>query len=121
MQSAGLYQIVAPYIQSCTNTRDVVIAICSTTEKTIASLFAMLVWVLWNNRNNRVWISSTKPGRSLGYKARHLWQEWFYVQQVQHMHHMTVRQQPIAARWMAETFVWLEKMQHRCGISQRGE
>jgi hypothetical protein len=37
------------------------------------------------------------------------------------MHHMTVWQQPTAAQWMAETFVCLEKMQHRCEISQRGE
>ncbi|MCI86588.1 hypothetical protein A2U01_0107869, partial [Trifolium medium] len=42
----------------------------------------MLIWVLWNNRNNKVWNESCDPERSVGLKARHMWEDWFSVQQV---------------------------------------
>jgi hypothetical protein len=32
-----------------------VLSICSSADKQMAGKFAMVVWVLWNNRNNVVW------------------------------------------------------------------
>jgi hypothetical protein len=39
----------------------------------VFGVFAMLVWVLWNNRNNKVWNDANDLGQSLELKARHLW------------------------------------------------
>jgi hypothetical protein len=30
---------------------------------------------LWSNRNNSIWNNTKEQGRSLGYKAKHLWEE----------------------------------------------
>ncbi|PNX90897.1 hypothetical protein L195_g047025 [Trifolium pratense] len=37
-------------------------------DRDTAGLFAVLLWVLWNNRNDKVWNGSTEAGRSLGSK-----------------------------------------------------
>ncbi|CAJ2676822.1 unnamed protein product [Trifolium pratense] len=66
--------------------------ICSSEDKTTAGLFAMLVWTLWNNRNNRVWNETSEPGRSLGTKAQVLWGEWNSVQQLHNNNTHTAQQ-----------------------------
>jgi hypothetical protein len=43
---------------------------------------AMLVWVLWNNRNNWVWNQAKEHGQHLGNKAVCMWNEWNEVQNV---------------------------------------
>ncbi|MCI36461.1 polynucleotidyl transferase ribonuclease H fold, partial [Trifolium medium] len=50
-------------------------------------------WVLWNNRNNKVWNDTIEEGRCLGMKAWHLWQEWKSVQQHKHNTPAPVQQQ----------------------------
>ncbi|PNY02144.1 hypothetical protein L195_g025449 [Trifolium pratense] len=44
--------------------------------------FAMLVWMLWNNRNNFAWNQSKETGQQLGVKAQWLWNEWNTVQEM---------------------------------------
>ncbi|MCI15715.1 cytochrome P450, partial [Trifolium medium] len=70
----------------------------------------MLIWVLWNNRNNRVWNESNDPGRSLGLKARHLWQDWVAVQQLHHGDSQQVQQQhPVI--WQKPHYGW-----YKCNV-----
>ncbi|MCI26617.1 putative reverse transcriptase, partial [Trifolium medium] len=72
-QAAGLEQTIAPRLQQVCSAADVIFDICSTENKETTGTFAMLLWVLWNDRNNRVWNDMNEPGTSLGVKARHLW------------------------------------------------
>jgi hypothetical protein len=37
--------------------------------------FAILAWVLWNNRNNYVWNSEKEEGHPLGVTTMCLWNE----------------------------------------------
>ncbi|MCI60885.1 hypothetical protein A2U01_0082141, partial [Trifolium medium] len=76
--------IIQPRIQQAGLAKEVIHAVCSTVDKDTAGAFAMLVWVLWNNRNNNVWNDAHETGRNLGLKARHLWEEWAVIQHVQH-------------------------------------
>ncbi|XP_045789331.1 uncharacterized protein LOC123884302 [Trifolium pratense] len=82
--SAGLDQFLAPFLLQASSVKELIFAICSGSDKELAGLFAMLVWVLWNNRNNVVWNELQDNGRNLGFKARHMWEEWISVQQLQH-------------------------------------
>jgi hypothetical protein len=59
--------------------RYVICAICSCEGKETAGLFAIVAWVLWNNRNNKVLNDVAEPGRNLGFKAKQLWEEWLIV------------------------------------------
>jgi hypothetical protein len=96
--SAGLDQFIAPHLRHNRNLRDVILSICSSTDKHAAGLFATLIWVLWNNRNNSIWNNTKEPGRSLGYKAKHLWEEWFSVQHIQSGQLASVQPQHVL-RW----------------------
>jgi hypothetical protein len=61
-------------------------AICTGEDKMKADLFATVVWILWNNRNNRVWNNVAELGRSLSFKAKQCWDEWFMVKNLQQAH-----------------------------------
>jgi hypothetical protein len=67
----------------------------------------MLVWVLWQNRNNKVWNDTNEPGRVLGVKARHLWEDWIAVQHVQQQYH-SADQQHQTMRWEKPEQGWLK-------------
>ncbi|GAU23029.1 hypothetical protein TSUD_336770 [Trifolium subterraneum] len=92
-KAAGLEQIITPYIQQCSNAGEVIREFCSTADMQTAGLFAVLLWVLWNNRNNSVWNDTREPGRSLGIKARLMWEEWNSVNQLQQRHQIADQQQ----------------------------
>ncbi|PNX96273.1 hypothetical protein L195_g019476 [Trifolium pratense] len=92
-QAAGLAQTILPRIQQTCNVADVIFDICSFKNKETAGSIAMLLWVLWNNRNNRVWNDMHEPGTTLRVKAQHRWAEWFSVSQVQHNRTQTEQHQ----------------------------
>ncbi|KAK2444482.1 hypothetical protein QL285_015507 [Trifolium repens] len=83
-QAAGIDMQLWPRFQNASSARDLIFDICSHEDKVTAGMFAMVVWTLWNNRNNKVWNDTNDPGRNLGFKVRHLWEDWYDVQQVQH-------------------------------------
>ncbi|MCI31196.1 putative ribonuclease H protein, partial [Trifolium medium] len=76
-QTAGLAFTVESRMQQTTTARDIIHKICTNEDSNTAGQFAMLAWVLWNNRNNKVWNDTSEPGSSLGVKANHMWEEWY--------------------------------------------
>jgi hypothetical protein len=96
--SGGMDQFLALWLQQHQNLRDTILNICSSNDKNAAGLFATLIWVLWNNRNNCIWNNTKEQGRSLGYKAKHMWEEWHSVQHLQFRQHVPVPQQHVL-RW----------------------
>jgi hypothetical protein len=75
-QNAGLFACLQPRLQRCSTVKEVLFYICCHEEKEMAGKIAMLIWVMWNNRNNCVWNGEKEIGQQLGYKALHLWEEW---------------------------------------------
>jgi hypothetical protein len=68
----GLDHIIAGRIQQFQTAHEVIKDICYSEISDTAGLFAMLIWTLWNNRNDKVWNGSKEAGRCLGIKARQL-------------------------------------------------
>ncbi|PNX62487.1 hypothetical protein L195_g061169, partial [Trifolium pratense] len=83
-QAAGIEQFLEPFLVQASSAKHAIHAICSANDKQAAGIFATLAWVLWNNRNCEVWNDSHESGRTLGFKARHMWEDWLTVQQLQH-------------------------------------
>ncbi|GAU27223.1 hypothetical protein TSUD_108140 [Trifolium subterraneum] len=76
---------------------EVIHDICSNENKEIAGIFAMLVWVLWNNEN--------ESGQSMGFKACQLWEDWLLVQKLQqHSPQTELQQQDI--KWQKSSLGW---------------
>jgi hypothetical protein len=55
--------------------RDIILSICYAEDTTTTGLFALMVWVLWQNQNSKVWSDTCELGRVLGFKTRQLWEE----------------------------------------------
>jgi ribonuclease HI len=96
--SAGLDHVILPRLQQHVNARDLIFAVCSDEDRDTAGLFAMLLSVIWSNRNSKVWNESSESGRMLGFKARHLWEDWDAVQKIQ-QRNVNSDQQQLVVRW----------------------
>ncbi|PNX94194.1 cytochrome p450 [Trifolium pratense] len=81
--AAGLEHVIAARSMQVQTAEELIKSICQGEDKDTAGLFAMLVWVLWNNRNNSVWQDTKEEGSSLGFKAKYMWEEWSSVQRCQ--------------------------------------
>ncbi|MCH82815.1 RNA-directed DNA polymerase (Reverse transcriptase), partial [Trifolium medium] len=106
-QAAGLDSIITDRIQQYNNVAEVIHAICFGADRDTAGLFATLLWVLWNNRNNKVWNDQNETGRSLGIKARQLRTDWVAVQQVQQGSPSIMQQQQISV-WRKPPMGWFK-------------
>jgi ribonuclease HI len=109
-QTAGLEALIQPRLQQVNNTSSLIFAICSGVDKEKAGIFATVMWVLWNNRNNKVWNDVAESGISLGFKALQTWEEWFMVQNMQHGRQNTTQQQPNIV-WQKPSFGW-----YKCNV-----
>ncbi|MCI18141.1 hypothetical protein A2U01_0039293, partial [Trifolium medium] len=78
-------------------------------DKDIAGRFAVLMWVVWNNRNSRVWSDMKETGHGLGVKAQHLWTEWKTVQHNQQNRRLGEQQQH-ELQWQKPSFGWHNAM-----------
>jgi ribonuclease HI len=79
---SGLYPLIAAHIQQGCTVKDLILHICRRIDRNDAGQVAVLLWTLWNNRNNWVWHQDKEQGQQLGFKAIHVWQEWSAVQRV---------------------------------------
>ncbi|GAU14523.1 hypothetical protein TSUD_250650 [Trifolium subterraneum] len=109
-QAAGLEHIILPRLQRYNNVAEVIHDICTTENDQVAGVFAMLLWVLWNNRNNSVWNDSKEPGRNLGFKARMQWEEWFTVNKFQQQHIIDEQVQQVQT-WQKPPVGW-----YKCNV-----
>jgi ribonuclease HI len=107
LQSAGLEHTLAPWILNSHATKEALLSICSQLDQNTAGLFATIVWLLWNNRNNFVWNNTKEPGRELGYKAKRMWEEWNAAQQEQ-VGRNNIMQQPTDLQWQKPSLGWLK-------------
>ncbi|KAK2420530.1 hypothetical protein QL285_031245 [Trifolium repens] len=106
-QAAGLDYVIMPRLQHFSSIKDLILDVCLKEPKETAGQFAVLAWVLWQNRNNQVWNNVQETGRCLGLKARCLWNE---AQLVQHGPlPSTQQQQPL--RWEKPQYGW-----YKCNI-----
>jgi hypothetical protein len=69
-QACGIDHVLVQRIQQATTIKDLILDVCNDESKEVAGLFAMLVWVIWQNRNSKVWNAMHEIGRNLWQKAR---------------------------------------------------
>ncbi|KAK2383934.1 hypothetical protein QL285_071338 [Trifolium repens] len=77
---AGLLDVIAPYNQQNCTVKECILHMCRNASRSDAGKAAMLIWILWSNRNNCVWNHEKETGQQLGYRSLCLWFEWSIVQ-----------------------------------------
>jgi ribonuclease HI len=110
-QSAGLNDVFARRIQHGVDARTIIHEICSCEDAEKARMFAMVAWVLWNNRNNKVWNEVAEPARNLGFKAKHMWEEWYTVFKQQQQGRISLAGHQHATTWEKPIQGW-----YKCNV-----
>ncbi|MCI09099.1 ribonuclease H protein [Trifolium medium] len=62
----GLDQIIQPRMQLFDNAKELIFDVCKKESKYVAGQMAMLLWMLWHNRNNMVWNEEKINARDIG-------------------------------------------------------
>ncbi|MCH90308.1 RNA-directed DNA polymerase (Reverse transcriptase) [Trifolium medium] len=75
-QAAGLEPSISMVLQQHNTARAALLHLCKSNDANTAGKIAMVVWVVWNNRNNWVWNLTKESGQQLGVKAMCLWSDW---------------------------------------------
>jgi ribonuclease HI len=101
-QAAGLDHLVAARAHRFHTLPELIFSVCNEEDFSLAGQFAMMLWILWQNRNEMVWNEKKEAGRSMGFKAMQQWHEWFDVQQ---QRPITTQQQHVMS-WQKPSLGW---------------
>ncbi|KAK2447468.1 hypothetical protein QL285_006821 [Trifolium repens] len=116
-QSAGLENVIAPRLLHHNNVKDVIFDVCTSEDQQVAGAVAVLLWSIWNNRNNCVWNEIKETGRSIGFKAWQAWNEWYSVHHMQQQASSSHQQQQ-ALEWQKPDTDWYKCNVDACRFSQ---
>jgi hypothetical protein len=74
LQTAGIDHIVTSRVHRFQTAAELVFSICTEEDCATSGCFALIMWTVWKNRNDKVWNDTKEPGRSIGIKALQQWQ-----------------------------------------------
>jgi hypothetical protein len=69
-----LSHIILPRLSIFNNPRDLIFDVCRKESNSDASKVAILLWFIWQNRNNLVWNNNKSSAHQLGIQAVQYWQ-----------------------------------------------
>ncbi|GAU39678.1 hypothetical protein TSUD_320910 [Trifolium subterraneum] len=72
----GINHLIQSRLQTYNNTKDEILDICYNENKVDAGKMDVLLWNIWQNRNNQVWNNSKLNAQQVGLQALHIWQDW---------------------------------------------
>jgi hypothetical protein len=73
LQTAGIDHIVTSRVHRFQTAAELVFSICTEEDCAAAGCFALIMWTVWKNINDKVWNDTKEPGRSIGIKALQQW------------------------------------------------
>ncbi|PNY13385.1 ribonuclease H [Trifolium pratense] len=105
--AAGLYDVIYNRLSSFNNVAELLLNICNHEDENTAGRVAMLIWCIWQNRNDMIWNNHSNTALQVGQQAFHAWQQWFDAQKL----HNRVVQQPAeqqSVRWLQPPVGWIK-------------
>ncbi|PNX78110.1 cytochrome p450, partial [Trifolium pratense] len=91
----------------CLDVRKARIVGLSKENKEVAGRMAMMVWLIWNNRNQWLWNQEKRTATQLGIQASHMWNAWFEAQRI-HNSSMINEQVQHVYQWIPPRQGWLK-------------
>ncbi|XP_058757283.1 uncharacterized protein LOC131630523 [Vicia villosa] len=86
---------MVPRLQNFHDVKSLILDICSKEDSMTAGRVAVMIDILWRNRNNMVWNNERDEYSKLGLNAFCSWQEWFLAER----HGINVENRSINLRW----------------------
>jgi cell division protein FtsW (lipid II flippase) len=68
-QAMGLENVIESRLHLITNATDFIFDICRHESQLVAGKVAVLLWIIWQNRNNKVWNDTCTHAQQLGTQA----------------------------------------------------
>ncbi|GAU37390.1 hypothetical protein TSUD_22640 [Trifolium subterraneum] len=81
--AAGLSSVLHNATYQQTNAMDRIFAICSNESSDTVGRVTMLLWCIWQNRNDKLWNDNVQMPRQIGRHAFDAWNDWYSVHKLQ--------------------------------------
>ncbi|GAU22461.1 hypothetical protein TSUD_123480 [Trifolium subterraneum] len=81
--AAGLSSVLHNDAYQQSNAMDRIFAMCSNESSDIVGRVAMLLWCIWQNRNDKLWNDNVQTPRQIGRYAFDAWSDWYSVHKLQ--------------------------------------
>ncbi|MCH85965.1 ribonuclease H protein [Trifolium medium] len=94
----GIDHILHPRLSECQSIRDFIFHTCCHDNKQLAGKMALLLWTIWQNRNNMVWNDNKQHARQIGMQAAQAWNEWAMIHGL-----LEEQQQPMSLKQQTAT------------------
>lgn len=83
LECGSLGDIITPRLQTFNEAGTIIQDICSKEDKMVAGRVVVMLWVLWNNRNNWLCNDKKEKANNLGMQAFNSWMDSFMAQNFQ--------------------------------------
>ncbi|XP_058783650.1 uncharacterized protein LOC131658361 [Vicia villosa] len=82
-RTTGLSDLLEPRLHTFSDVKSLIIDICRSEDRMVAGRFAVMMDVIWKNRNDFIWHNEKEEASKLGMIAFHNWQNWLTAQRFQ--------------------------------------
>jgi ribonuclease HI len=80
---SGLRNIIEPRLLASNDVKSLIFDLCRSESASIVGHFAMVVWCIWNHRNNWVWNGVKDTAKEVAMRAGHMIGEWSAINSLQ--------------------------------------
>ncbi|GAU25945.1 hypothetical protein TSUD_16830 [Trifolium subterraneum] len=81
--AAGLSSVLHNATYQQTNAMDRIFVVCSNESSDTVGKVAMLLWCIWQNRNDKLWNDNVQMPRQIGRHGFDAWNDWYSVHKLQ--------------------------------------
>ncbi|GAU23341.1 hypothetical protein TSUD_237950 [Trifolium subterraneum] len=89
------------------NAMDRIFAMCSNESSAKVGRVAMLLWCIWQNRNDKLWNDNVQTPRQIGRYAFDAWNDWYSVHKLQSNGDSRTAEADLV-RWKKPTLGWVK-------------
>ncbi|GAU43832.1 hypothetical protein TSUD_399260 [Trifolium subterraneum] len=86
---------------------DRIFAICSNESSDTVGRVAMLLWCIWQNRNDKLWNDNVQMPRQIGRHAFDAWNDWYSVHKL-HSNNVSGTTEADLVRWEKPALDWVK-------------
>ncbi|GAU18320.1 hypothetical protein TSUD_202090 [Trifolium subterraneum] len=105
--AAGLSSVLHNATYQQTNAMDHIFAVCGNESSDTVGRVAMLLWCIWQNRNDKLWNDNVQMPRQIGRHAFDAWNDWYSVHKLQ-CNNVSGTTEADLVRWEKPALDWVK-------------
>jgi hypothetical protein len=83
-KESGLREKIEPRLLAFNDVKNIIFDLCKAETGSIVGHFAMVLWCIWNHRNNWVWNGVRDTAKEIALRAGHMFGEWCAINSLNH-------------------------------------